>query len=72
MKLVAEPMELPSGPITCGHAKRFQEAVASYIAQVWMKGIAEHQVVSSSSSICNLLQADLARVSIRELNSALS
>ncbi|KAK5845974.1 hypothetical protein PVK06_002235 [Gossypium arboreum] len=65
-------MELPSGPITRARAKRFQEAITSYIARVWMEGMAKHQDSSSSSSLCNVLQADLARARSRELNSTLS
>ncbi|PPS03698.1 hypothetical protein GOBAR_AA16964 [Gossypium barbadense] len=54
-------IELPTGPITQARAKRFQEAVTSYIARVWMEGMAKHQESSSSSSFCNVLQANLAR-----------
>ncbi|KAH1082857.1 hypothetical protein J1N35_022618 [Gossypium stocksii] len=63
-------MELPSGPITRACAKRFQEVVASYIARVWMEGMSKHQVANSSSSLCNVLQAEFARVSSKEMNSA--
>ncbi|KAH1091242.1 hypothetical protein J1N35_018499 [Gossypium stocksii] len=66
---VSSPMELPLGPITRARAKRFQEAVASYIARVWVEGMAEHQVASSNSSMCAILQADLAYASSIELNS---
>ncbi|PPR84318.1 hypothetical protein GOBAR_AA36394 [Gossypium barbadense] len=59
-------MELPSGPITRARAKRFQEVVASYIARVWMEGMAEHQVTSPSSAICNVVHVDLARTNSKE------
>ncbi|KAH1130167.1 hypothetical protein J1N35_001545 [Gossypium stocksii] len=59
-------MELPSGRITRARAKRFQDAVTGYIARVWMEGLAEHQVTSLSSSICNVVHVDLARTCSKE------
>ena len=60
MKIGAESMELPLGPITRARAKKFQDAVASYIARLWSDGLIAHKTPSSTSLIRNFLQADFS------------
>ncbi|XP_052483251.1 uncharacterized protein LOC128036927 [Gossypium raimondii] len=44
MKIGAESMELPLGPITRARAKKFQDLVASYIARLWSDGLIAHKM----------------------------
>ena len=60
MKIGAESMELPLGPITRARAKKFQDVVASYIARLWSDGLIAHKTPSSTSLIRNFLQADFS------------
>ncbi|KAH1097718.1 hypothetical protein J1N35_014639 [Gossypium stocksii] len=70
MELVVEPLELLLGPITQARAKRFQEALSSYIDRAWREEVTDHCWTSSPSLICNVLLADIARLSLMELNLA--
>ncbi|KAH1039096.1 hypothetical protein J1N35_040839 [Gossypium stocksii] len=58
----AKPIELPIGLITRAKAKKFKEAIASYIDRIRGETIArhiDHSWTSSSCVPCSLLKVEL-------------
>lgn len=60
-EITTESIELPRGPITRSRAKRFRNAIASYVERAWEEGVAGFDSRASNRSkgvTCNLLQAE--------------